>query len=260
MGQPAKQTPAHVYVSLDSAPTARERVDLALAEMERVGAFDRSLIMLVSPTGSGYVNYVAIAAASYLTLGDVATVTLQYSKRPSPLSLGKVKGAREQNRLLWLTILQAAARQARPAAAGGGLRGEPRRAHQPGRVPALGHAWGRRRSASTGRSGSARRTCSGWMHEVTGPDRLDVDKDAVAVVNDFAQLEDARRGAPREAALRAGQPRQRRGHQVRSGPAHHRRRRGSARTARSPRRSPAPARGASRPACAGGRSRRSSRA
>ena len=106
MGEPARATPAHVYVSLDSAPTARERADLALAEMERVGAFDRSLIMLVSPTGTGYVNYVAVAAAAYLTRGDVATVTMQYSKRPSPLSLGKVKDAREQNRHLWLRIVE----------------------------------------------------------------------------------------------------------------------------------------------------------
>jgi uncharacterized membrane protein len=29
---------------------------------------------------------------------------------------------------------------------------------------------------------------SEWMHEVTGPDRLDVDRDSVAVVNDLAQL------------------------------------------------------------------------
>jgi hypothetical protein len=106
MGEPAKATPVQVYVGLDGAPTAKERVDLALAEMDRTGAFDRSLIMLVSPTGTGYVNYVAVAAAQYLTRGDVATVTMQYSKRPSPLSLTKVKEAREQNRLLWLRILQ----------------------------------------------------------------------------------------------------------------------------------------------------------
>ena len=43
MGEPARATPVQVYVGLDSAPTARERVDLALAEMERIGAFDRSL-------------------------------------------------------------------------------------------------------------------------------------------------------------------------------------------------------------------------
>ena len=105
MGEPAR-APVQVYVGLDSAASKRERVELALAEMERTGAFDRSLIMLVSPTGTGYVNYVAVAAAQYLSRGDVATVTMQYSKRPSPLSLGKVKDAREQNRLLWLRILE----------------------------------------------------------------------------------------------------------------------------------------------------------
>ena len=161
MGEPARAAPVQVYVGLDSAPTTRERVDLALAEMERTGAFDRSLIMLVSPTGTGYVNYVAVAAAQYLARGDVATVTMQYSKRPSPLSLGKVKDAREQNRLLWLRILAAPAGPARAAAAGRALRREPGRAHQPGRLPALGHARPAKRWASTGRCGSARRTAAG---------------------------------------------------------------------------------------------------
>ena len=59
--------------------------------MDRTGAFDRSLIMLVSPTGTGYVNYVAVAAATYLTRATSPSSTLQYSKRPSPLSLGKVR-------------------------------------------------------------------------------------------------------------------------------------------------------------------------
>src|SRR4051794_32166797 len=106
MGEPAQASPVQVYVGLDSAPSPRERVDLALAELERTGAFDRSLLVLVSPTGTGYVNYVAVAALQYLTLGDVTTVTLQYSRRPSPLSLAMVRTAREQNRLLWLRILQ----------------------------------------------------------------------------------------------------------------------------------------------------------
>ena len=47
-----------------------------------------------------------MAAAQYLTRGDVATVTLQYSKRPSPLSLGMIDDAREQNRLLWSMIAE----------------------------------------------------------------------------------------------------------------------------------------------------------
>jgi len=163
-------------------------VDLALAELDRTGAFDRSLIMLVSPTGTGYVNYVAVAAAQYLTLGDVATVTLQYSKRPSPLSLGKVKDAREQNRLLWLRILERirGMQGNRPRVV---LFGESLGAHTSQDVflhwGTLGpEALGIDRALWIGTPYG-----SGWMHEVTSPDQLDVDRDRVAVVNDFAQFQ-----------------------------------------------------------------------
>ena len=189
MHEPAKATPIQVFVGLDSGATPRERVDLALAEMDRTGAFDRSLIMLTSPTGTGYVNYVAVAAAQYLTRGDVATVTLQYSKRPSPLSLTKIKDAREQNRLLWLRIVQRLHDRpdsGRPRVV---VFGESLGAHTSQDVflhwGTLGpEALGIDRALWIGTPYG-----SGWMHEITGPERLDVDKDAIAVVNDFAQLE-----------------------------------------------------------------------
>jgi hypothetical protein len=200
MREPAKATPVQIYVGLDGASTLQERVDLALAEMDRTGAFDRSLVMLVSPTGTGYVNYVAVAAAQYLARGDVATVTLQYSKRPSPLSLTKVKDAREQNRLLWLRILQ---------------RLHDRPSSQRPRVVVFGESLGAHTSQDVflhwGTLGPEALGIdralwigtpygSGWMHEVTGPERFDVDKDAVAVVNDFAQLEEL--GEERRSKLR----------------------------------------------------------
>jgi Alpha/beta-hydrolase family len=188
MGEPARATPVQVYVGLDSAADPRERVDLALAELERAGAFDRSLIMLVSPTGTGYVNYVAVAAAQYLSRGDVASVTLQYSKRPSPLSLGKVKDAREQNRLLWLRIVERLRDrpEPRPRVV---LFGESLGAHTSQDVflhwGTLGlRALGIDRALWIGTPYG-----SGWMHEVTTGHRLDVDADSVAVVNDYAQLE-----------------------------------------------------------------------
>jgi len=106
MQEDPQASPIQVFVGLDSGSTPAERVDLALAEMDRTEAWSRSLLLLVSPTGTGYVNYVATACVQYLTRGDVASVTLQYSKRPSPLSLGKVKAAAEQNRLLWLRIFE----------------------------------------------------------------------------------------------------------------------------------------------------------
>jgi uncharacterized membrane protein len=187
MGEPAKETPAQVYVSLDSAPTARERVDLALAEMDRTGAFDRSLIMLISPTGTGYVNYVAVAAAEYLSRGDIATVTMQYSKRPSPLSLGKVKNAREQNRLLWLRVLERLHQKRKPWPRVV-IFGESLGAHTSQDVflhwGTLGlEALGVDRALWIGTPYG-----SEWMRQVSAADRLDVDHDTVAVVNDFDQL------------------------------------------------------------------------
>ncbi|RFU19689.1 hypothetical protein D0Z06_20165 [Geodermatophilus marinus] len=186
MGTPARATPAQVYVGLDNAPTPRARVDLAMAELERTGAFDRSLLVLVSPTGTGYVNYVAVAALQYLALGDVATVTLQYSRRPSPLSLGMVKTAREQNRLLWLRVLQRLRERPgrRPRVV---VFGESLGAHTSQDVflhwGTLGlDAMGIDRALWIGTPYG-----SGWMRQVTRGDRLDVDTDAVAVVNDHDQ-------------------------------------------------------------------------
>jgi uncharacterized membrane protein len=190
MGEPARATPVQVYIGLDSAPTAAERVDLALAEMDRVAAWDRSLIMLVSPTGTGYVNYCATAAVQYLTRGDCAIVTLQYSKRPSPLSLGKIKNAREQNRLLWLRIverLRDLPPDRRPRVV---LFGESLGAHTSQDVfihwGTLGpQALGIDRALWIGTPYASR-----WAQQVTGPDRRsDVDTGLVAVVNDFDQVE-----------------------------------------------------------------------
>ena len=187
MGEPATAAPVQVYVGLESAPTVRERVDLALAEMERTGAFDRSLLVLVSPTGLGYVNYVALAATQYLSRGDMASVTMQYSRRPSPLSLGRVGQAREQNRLLWLRILERVRQMEgpRPRVV---LFGESLGAHTSQDVflhwGTLGlQALGIDRALWIGTPYG-----SEWMHEVTGPERLDVDRDRVAVVNDLDQL------------------------------------------------------------------------
>lgn len=187
MGTPARATPVSVYVGLDNAPTPRERVDLALAEIDRTGALDRSLLVLASPTGTGYLNYVATAALQYLALGDVATVTLQYSRRPSPLSLGMIRTAREQNRLLWLRVLQRIRDRSgpRPRVV---LFGESLGAHTSQDVflhwGTLGlDAMGIDRALWIGTPYG-----SGWMRQVTRGDRLDVDPDAVAVVNDLAQL------------------------------------------------------------------------
>jgi uncharacterized membrane protein len=104
MGEPAKSHPIRIFIGLDSAPSEEERVALAMKELDRTDAFNRGVLLLVSPTGTGYVNYQAVETLEYLTRGDCATVTLQYSKRPSPLSLGRVEVGRSQNERLFLSL------------------------------------------------------------------------------------------------------------------------------------------------------------
>ena len=81
------QEPSRVYVGLNAGDTIEARAERALAELQRVDAFDRSLLVLATPTGRGWVDDGAIAPLEYLHGGDVATVAVQYSYLPSWLSL-----------------------------------------------------------------------------------------------------------------------------------------------------------------------------
>lgn len=84
--QPA-MTPLRVYAGLPSADTAQARAQLALDELKRVGGFSRAALIIVTPTGTGWVDPAAIEAVEYLYRGDVASVAMQYSYLSSPLSL-----------------------------------------------------------------------------------------------------------------------------------------------------------------------------
>lgn len=79
--------PIRVYVGLRASETAEERAKLALAELERVGAFDRSTLVIVTPTGTGWIDPAAMDSIEYLRGGDIASVALQYSYLSSPFSL-----------------------------------------------------------------------------------------------------------------------------------------------------------------------------
>lgn len=99
MGEPATQ-PIRVYAPLNSAVTAQERAALLLAEIDRTRALERSAFAIFSPTGSGYINYVATESFEYLTRGDCASAGIQYSVLPSVLSLTKVDLATHQTRIV----------------------------------------------------------------------------------------------------------------------------------------------------------------
>lgn len=85
-GRPAMQ-PIRTYVGLRAAGTAEARARLALEELKRSGAFDRKILVVITPTGTGWVDPSAISPIEHLGDGDVASVALQYSYLSSPLSL-----------------------------------------------------------------------------------------------------------------------------------------------------------------------------
>lgn len=83
----AAPAPIRVYVGLNSADTPQLRARLALEELKRAGGFDRSLLLLVTPTGTGWVDPSSQETIEYLHKGDIATVAAQYSYLNSPLTL-----------------------------------------------------------------------------------------------------------------------------------------------------------------------------
>ncbi|MCA2211591.1 alpha/beta hydrolase [Jidongwangia harbinensis] len=75
-----------VYAGLDSAPTSRERAALAVAELRRTGAFDREVLVVITTTGTGWVDQDGVDPLEYMYRGDSAMVGMQYSYLPSWLS------------------------------------------------------------------------------------------------------------------------------------------------------------------------------
>jgi len=79
--------PVRVYVGLRSADTLEARAKLALKELKRVGGFERAVLIVITPTGTGWVDPAALDSVEYLHGGAVASVALQYSYLASWLYL-----------------------------------------------------------------------------------------------------------------------------------------------------------------------------
>jgi uncharacterized membrane protein len=82
----AVEEPIRAYVGLESAATLDQRVDLAVRELERTDAFSREVLVLVTTTGTGWVDANVSNSIEYMYGGDTAIVALQYSYLPSWVS------------------------------------------------------------------------------------------------------------------------------------------------------------------------------
>jgi uncharacterized membrane protein len=81
------ERPLRVYVGLRSRETTEERVKLALKELIRVGAFKRRVLVIATPTGTGWLDPGAVDTLEYLHAGNTAIVSVQYSYLPSWITI-----------------------------------------------------------------------------------------------------------------------------------------------------------------------------
>lgn len=82
----AAMEPIRVYAGLASADGPEAQARLAVAELDRTGAWDRSVLALVTVTGTGWIDPVSASALEFLRAGDTAIVGTQYSYLPSWIS------------------------------------------------------------------------------------------------------------------------------------------------------------------------------
>ena len=82
--------PIRIFVGLDTerddAPDFEEMAAVAVEEMRRTGAFERSHIAVMSAAGTGWINDFHTSGFEFVTRGDSAVVAMQYSYLPSAYS------------------------------------------------------------------------------------------------------------------------------------------------------------------------------
>lgn len=85
-GRPALE-PIRVYAGLAGHRTVAETADAVVAELRRTGAFDREVLALITSTGTGWVDDWTAESIEYLSDGDSAIASMQYSYLPSAMAV-----------------------------------------------------------------------------------------------------------------------------------------------------------------------------
>lgn len=94
--------PIRAYAGLATSDDTETRAIKAVEDLERAGGFQRANLLVVSTTGSGWVDPAMIDTFEYLSGGDSAAVAIQYSYLPSWISyLVDQSKAREAGRALF---------------------------------------------------------------------------------------------------------------------------------------------------------------
>ncbi len=97
--------PIRVYAGKSTSRTLEQTVDAVLAELDRTDAWDRDVLALFTGTGTGWLQEWSISAIEFLTGGNCATASLQYSVYTSGLSyMLDRRTPQEAGRLLFTAV------------------------------------------------------------------------------------------------------------------------------------------------------------
>jgi uncharacterized membrane protein len=80
------EEPIRIFTGTASADGTEAGARLAVDDLARAGGYDRGSLLVVTTTGSGWVEPSSVDSFEYLTGGDSATVAMQYSHLPSWLA------------------------------------------------------------------------------------------------------------------------------------------------------------------------------
>ena len=98
--------PIRVYSGMPTGGVGIEQAAATVvAELHRTGAFDRAVILIAASTGSGWVDEWQVQPLEFLTRGNCATASLQYSYVPSALNwLTGLEPAQEASAALFAAV------------------------------------------------------------------------------------------------------------------------------------------------------------
>ena len=98
--------PIRVYSGMPTGGVGIEQAAATVvAELRRTGAFDRAVILIAASTGSGWVDEWQVQPLEFLTRGNCATASLQYSYVPSALNwLTGLEPAQEASAVLFRAV------------------------------------------------------------------------------------------------------------------------------------------------------------
>lgn len=78
--------PIRVYAGKSTTRTLEQAVEAVVAELDRTRAWEREVLVLFTGTGTGWLQEWSLSAIEFLTGGDCATASLQYSMYTSAMS------------------------------------------------------------------------------------------------------------------------------------------------------------------------------